>query len=247
MSRAARRLDDYMRGNVFGQRFVEAQLAEHVGNVLTVSLGIGIEGLGLAVKLFLVDRAAGFEPVVPDVVRAQVTSQTAAYLGCNGFDLLRTKQLSEETVHLGCGNLDVALEVADDGSGHVRAVFVLLLHGVEDVQNHLITSVGLGLVGGVFHAVGDGIPKRLRVVDDRFGNLLADDAEHDVVYHLLTGVRLQAVGVMRFDFVAQVPMAEQQHAVGEELPAILGAEPIHTDVVVGYVVLGVGIGLREVG
>ena len=69
MSRTASRFYSYMMGNtacIFG---IESHLRQQTRHIGSKRIGIGVQLAGLCTQRILVQACAGFEPVVPDVVR----------------------------------------------------------------------------------------------------------------------------------------------------------------------------------
>ena len=224
-----------MPGYVLCVLLLETQRSEHTGYFFLIGDGIRIAFACLGTQCLFVHATAGFETVVPDVVRPQFASQTVFDLCSHGFHLLAAKQLPEQTVHFCCRHLYISLKIADDSCRHRRAISVHLLHGMEHIQYLLIACIRFpcALCFVAFYFVAIRIPNRLRVVDHFLWNLLT----HNTLHHLIDHLLLLLIVVIYLEFVTQVPVTQQSHAVRKELASVLCAQTIHADVVIGYVVL----------
>ena len=240
MTRTAGRLDNYMLRYVSRILAVETHLREQPPHVGSKSVGIGIEFAGLCSQFVLVERCAGFEAVVPHIIWAEFASQPLADDRRYGFDLGRTDQRAEQTVKLGGGNLHTFLKVPLDARRCSRTVFVFLKQRVGYCQNALVAGVRLG---GILTAVW--LPDEVGVVDCLLRYILTDYTLHDLVDHLLLLLTGLFVTVQSLELIAQVPVTEQNLILRPQLPTIVGAQIAHVDVVIGYVVLGIGISLRQ--
>ena len=108
--------------------------------------------------------------------------------------------------------LHVFLKSAGNGCGITRIEAVQLLHGVEVVEEVLVTGVGLWLHIDLLAVFGDGVgvgvPVVFGVVDDTFGDALVDDAAHHLIDHTLLGQSLFAFVVVGLQFIAQSPVCD---------------------------------------
>ncbi len=76
-------------------------------------------------------------------------------------------------------------------------------------------------------------------------NGLRHDAFHYLLDHALLGGAALRVGIVRFDFVAQVPVAQQAHFGREKTLALRIDEVVHPDVVLRDVLSGLCLCLRD--
>ena len=213
------------------------QQPRHIGSK---SIRVRIEALCSGSEFVLIERGARLETIEPDIIRAQVASQAVTDDRGNLSDLLRAYQCAEEAVQFAGGNLHTFLKVSLNTCRCRRTEAIFLKQSVRNSQYPLITRVGFGcIIGAVW------LPYIIGTVDRPGRDRLIDNTLHDAVNHFLLFLPALFVGIERLEFVAQVPMAEQHFVVRPELPAVLGAQVTHIDIVVGYIVLGIGIGLRQ--
>ena len=229
----------------------EAESPQHTRHVVGKCLGVGVFGAGHPGQFVLGHGRAALEAVVPDVVGPQVAAQALADDGGHLFYLGRGDQMDEQLLDVLSGHFHAFLEVAGDAGGQLRAVEVDLLFHMEGVEDMRVAHVGLGLelhfLAVLPGLVGIGCPVVSRVVHHVLRDGLVHDAEHHLEDHLLFLVGIGDVGVVALELVAQVPVREQHHVLGEEAAAVIGEEVPHHDVVGGNVVLGGAAHLRVLG
>ena len=95
------------------------------------------------------------------------------------------------------------------------------------------------------HFVCKWVPIDSRIVDDNRRNCLGDDSFHDLLNHALPGETVLFGGIIGFDLVAKVPVAQQSQLRGKESLAILIDQVMHPDVVIGDIARGSRLGLAN--
>jgi hypothetical protein len=231
------------------------QQARHVG-------GIG-RRVGITPARHLVESALVLAPAleagVPDVERLQRPPGALLDVARQPLAHRRFQDGAQQRLDLRFRDLAVAGEAAHQEGGVVGMVGIGRALGLEDAQPAPVTLVGLAFAAGrgggaggsvrVLHLRGRHLPRlrrpvQERVVHHRARDLLAHDGLHHAGQQALFGQALR-IGVAGLDLVAQVPVAEQPLAGGEEPLPVRGEQVVGVDVVGAVVGAGLGVGLGQ--
>ena len=222
VARAACRIDHDVFGHITGTSFREAQLHQQVRNIFPVGPGGRIFFRDDRIQLGLAVFVAGTKTVVPDVERLERTSQARLDKFRNLWNQRRSEHLFQHRFQPLFRNFTILIEAAVDQSGRSGRIRIGHSRGPIGLHQSGVTGVGLGSVrdrevgprgrigilrGRGLHLVGERIPVHVRIIDHDLRNGLRNDPLHDLLDGALLRQAILRVGIVRFDFVAQVPVA----------------------------------------
>ena len=239
MSRATGVVHHDTVGNVFGIFRAEAQIPQNARHIGGKSIRVRVFGAGQLGQFVFRHRGTALETVIPDIVRPQIPAQARFNQFGHLFYLFGGNHPDEQFLDILRRYFHALFEIAGNPRGQCRAVAVYLLFNMEHIQDMAIAgrtfrwevhflAILVGLVGIRCPVVG--------WVIDHFGrDALIHNPQHHLVDHLLFFLRVGNIGVVRFEFVAEVPVREQHHVFGEKAAAVIGQQVAHHDVVRSYV------------